>query len=1022
MKNKSNQVNMHLITATMMAVGLVAILLLSFSLDAAAGTLAPPQVVAKYPEANTHTAEGTTPISITYDQEMNPITVNPKTFVVHARQTGWLKEMPEVEGGMIMLQPEEPLRAGELVQVSATTQTLSMEGEGPLNPTVWEFTTAPWGGNAYFHEHQVLQSGDSRDAVLGDLDGDGDLDAFTTSCFSNLHSVYHNDGSGWFTLVQNFSFSTCFTDAELGDLDGDGDLDALLIDYWSNGNKVFWNNGDGTFVDSGQNIFSYEDSYAELGDLDGDGDLDFLVTSAGYDPGLLRVWKNNGNGFFSFFNDFDTAYKHMGVALGDLDDDGDLDAFTSGWDNTFNKVWLNDGTGIFTEQQSIPNANTVFVQLGDLDGDGDLDAYLANMTIYDNTDLPDEVWLNDGTGHFTDSGQRLETVFSPMPALGDLDADGDLDVYLSGDPFTSAPDEVWTNDGTGTFTLFRTVDENYPGGITALGDLDGDGNLDAFNSSQDPAYSYQVYLNGDWTQAEDIPHPLALSAHVQCPNDPNSFYVIGGADGPGSPTNYVFRYDGEEDSWHQLASLPGAGYGLTGVCLEGKIYVQDLSPNLLIYDIATNTWIFEAGVPRITEGAALGAWDGKLFLAGGSIIGTDYEATDQVDIYDIASHTWMPASGKPMPQASDYAGVVQIGSYLYILGGMDLIYEEVYLIQRYNLATDTWQTAPYPSGMVFPALAATGEHLFALGGDPPGDEVWTGTDLVEVLELREWGMGEWQALGDPLPKLSLGPSSFCSEEMLGGEIWSVSGGYFDDEGNGNMSDASLYYPAEPCISFGVDLPEPWQGEGPAGGSVNYTMSITNTGVVTDIFTLDIETSWGPGMPLGGPITIGPGESTLVVIGVDIPIEAMWGDLGITDITATSMSNPAATDTTTITTRVLGYQVEVNPLSPDSLAGYPGEVLTYTLLVSNIGDYTDSYTVTISATWGTATPISVGPILPGKATEMVVTVEIPQEALHGDWDVATITLTSQADPRISKSIELTSSVPWHRVLIPLSLKN
>ena len=91
MKDQSSQMKMHLISAILLAAGLVAALLLSFSLDAAARTLAPPQVVAKYPQSNSQDAEVTTPISITYDQDMNPFTVNPSTFVVHARQTGWLK-------------------------------------------------------------------------------------------------------------------------------------------------------------------------------------------------------------------------------------------------------------------------------------------------------------------------------------------------------------------------------------------------------------------------------------------------------------------------------------------------------------------------------------------------------------------------------------------------------------------------------------------------------------------------------------------------------------------------------------------------------------------------------------------------------------------------------------------------------------------------------------------------------------------------------------------------------------------
>jgi len=70
--------------------------------------------------------------------------------------------------------------------------------------------------------------------------------------------------------------------AALGDVDGDGDLDAFLGNFRYNGeeaDKVYFNNGTGVFSDSGQNIGKYITTSVALGDVNGDGYLDAIATS-----------------------------------------------------------------------------------------------------------------------------------------------------------------------------------------------------------------------------------------------------------------------------------------------------------------------------------------------------------------------------------------------------------------------------------------------------------------------------------------------------------------------------------------------------------------------------------------------------------------------------------------------------------------------------------------------------------------------------------------------------------------------
>ena len=89
------------------------------------------------------------------------------------------------------------------------------------------------------------------------------------------------------------------------------------------------------------------------------------------------------------------------VELGDLDGDGDLDAFTA--NSGANRVWINDGAGVFTDSgQGLGDHLSHGVDLGDLDGDGDLDAFVAN-----GDDEANRVWVNDGSGSFSEGGQLL---------------------------------------------------------------------------------------------------------------------------------------------------------------------------------------------------------------------------------------------------------------------------------------------------------------------------------------------------------------------------------------------------------------------------------------------------------------------------------------------------------------------------------------------------------------------------------------------------------------------------------------
>ena len=141
-------------------------------------------------------------------------------------------------------------------------------------------------------------------------------------------------------------------------------------------------------------------------------------------------------------------------------------------------VWLNDGQGHFIDSgQQLGHSESLAVALGDVNGDGSLDAVVGNNGA-------DELWLNDGRGDFS-LGQRLDGGHTWSVALVDLDGDGDLDLVAGGETGGRA----WQNDGKGEFRPGQRIHFGRYESIT-VSDVTGDGIPDIFASGEE---SYRVW-------------------------------------------------------------------------------------------------------------------------------------------------------------------------------------------------------------------------------------------------------------------------------------------------------------------------------------------------------------------------------------------------------------------------------------------------------------------------------------------------------------------------------------------------
>jgi hypothetical protein len=214
------------------------------------------------------------------------------------------------------------------------------------------------------------------------------------------------------------------------------------------------------------------------------------------------------------------------------------------------------------------------------------------------------------------------------------------------------------------------------------------------------------------------------------------------------------------------------------------------------------------------------------------------------------------------------------------------------------------------------------------------------------------------------------------------------------------------------VTYGVDLtPDLSDASGDNGAAVVHTFSVQNTGNVPDSFALSVANDDWP--TTVAPLTVGPlnpSDSAAVQVTVTVPASATGATYDVASVTAQSVASATVSDTSVLTTEAtVNYAVHQDPANA-GLTGNQGQTMTYVLTIHNDGNITDTYDVTHTlGSWTTwLSGASVGPVGSGGSMSFTLGVGIPEDASDGDFDVVTVTATSQVSLTVSDASVLTTT--------------
>ena len=434
-----------------------------------------------------------------------------------------------------------------------------------------------------------------------DLDADGDLDLFLQERTGELMHFENVGSPGEPRFVWRTDH---YQNLEVGewsrflDFDRDGDFDLLAespfsyVQYFRNTGTAqvaaFLSVGDSARDVDGKPLFSDRQNIPSLNDIDCDGNWDLFLgrvdgTISRYETSTTSA---DGAPLFRFIQDrfqgieivaamAGSLHGANSMAFADMDDDGDLDFF---WGDFFEaSVLYLENTGSCSEpillgeplpfevEDSLITSGYNMPVLADVDADGDLDLYVGVLGGAFNpnlTTIRNFLFYEQVDGRFIRRSERfiytIDVGSESIPTFIDLDADGDLDLLLSNkiDPNDTRTSWMYRFENVGTaqapsfqererielFTMYHYA--------PAMGDLDGDGDLDMLMGTWNKGVSF--FLNEGSAEAPNF--VLADTTLVKLTRGSNSTPALTDVDGDGDLDLFIGESSGKLNFYRNVGT------------------------------------------------------------------------------------------------------------------------------------------------------------------------------------------------------------------------------------------------------------------------------------------------------------------------------------------------------------------------------------------------------------------------------------------------------------------------------------